>query len=138
MIKSNEIEREDLVTCIKVLPRGEGANIDIVEGGTYRVISIVRQSIGETIVARSYEVIDDSAPVQRRIFVFPQEIVLFKKHTVHEPPRYQFEEIRPCGYCSEPVVMILDSNENRYKGNCGKCGKPLEMERAKTSEKSSH
>ena len=128
-IESGDIEREDLVTCVKVLPRAEGVNVDIVEGGTYRVLSIQRQSAGETTVVKYYEVIDDSAPVQRRIVVFPQEVMLAKKHGFIPKPIHRFEEIYPCGYCGEQNALVLDAEKNKYVGECKACHKPLEMER---------
>ena len=123
--KPNEIEREDLVTCIKVLPRGEGANVDIVEGGIYRVIAIQRAGT----VVKYFEVIDDAAPIQRRIPVYPQEVVLLKKHPYFPPPIHKFEEIHPCGYCGESNALVLDIEKNKYVGECKKCHKQLETER---------
>src|ERR1039458_6429816 len=71
---SSSIGREDLVKCVKLYPRGEGATVDLKVGDIYRVLKIVKSG---------YEVIDDKAATPMRLFVFSDEVVFHQKR---KPP----------------------------------------------------
>lgn len=128
-LKLDEIEREDLVKCVRVLDRAQGADVDIRVGGEYRVLGMKKIVSGGQTVVEHYEVIDDNAPVPRRVMVSPVEVVLLRKHVPGPKKVLVYEEIFPCD-CGEPTACTLDSVKNKYIGQC-KCGKVLERDRPK-------
>jgi len=139
------IEREDIVRCVKVIVEqlaggAQPAARDIAVGGQYRVLSIHANDIADPSgsgeihrVPTSYDVVDDSAPIKRRITVFPSEIELLRKHTAREKKVLVFEERMKCPVCEEDNVVLCadhrnDVHKNKYTGVCKKCGKELELE----------
>jgi hypothetical protein len=126
---SGEIEREDIVRCIRVLERAQGADVDIRLGGEYRVLGIKKIVSGGQTMVEHYEVIDDNAPIPRRVMVSPVEVVLQSKHVPGPKKVLVFEERTICGYCSEENVLTLNQEKNKYTGKCSKCQKEIEVER---------
>lgn len=122
--KSNEIEREDIVKCVKIHPRDPGADCDLIVGNKYRVINInkVNKQVS------SYEVIDDESVNKIRIPTLPDEVELFSKRVLKPPSQSKqvFEIIEKCDSCREENVLEL--NGDRYSGVCEKCGKSLEKQ----------
>jgi hypothetical protein len=124
---TSEIQKEDIVKCVRVLERAQGADVDIRMGGEYRVLGMKKIVSGGQTVVEHYEVVDDNAPVPRRVMVSPVEVVLLRKHVAGPKKVLVYEEIFPCE-CGEPTACTLDSIKNKYIGQC-KCGKVMERER---------
>lgn len=138
-IRTNDIEREDIVICIQVLKRGEddaAKDPDIRLGAEYRVLKIhkvtVSNEAGESKAhVEYYDVIDDNAPVKRRLAVYPQEIQLLRKHTPGPAQELKYEMIHACGFCKTANALVLDNVKDKYVGICTKCGKDIEADRPK-------
>ena len=126
-INEGVIEKEDVVKCVRVLERAVGADVDIRMGGEYRVLGMKKIVSGGQTVVEHYEVVDDNAPVPRRVMVSPVEVVLLRKHVQGPKKVLVYEEMFPCK-CGEAVVCELDPLKNKYIGNC-KCGATLECDR---------
>ena len=124
--KSNSIEREDIVTCVKLEDRGEGASVDFHVGGEYRVLSVHAKTLSlgngkKQHIIDGYDIIDDNAPVPMRFFVMAHEVVLARKgNVVRHKSKKEFEEILKCPKCEEQVSCVL--RENKFCGHCDKCG----------------
>ena len=104
--RTNEIEREDIVTCVKVEDRGQGASVDIHVGGQYRVLKVHGKSLsmgdGQTRqMIDGYDVIDDQAPVPFRVYVFAHEVSLLRKHGVKAKKFLTKEVDLKCPKCGE-------------------------------------
>lgn len=127
-INEGIIEREDIVRCVRVLERAQGADVDIRMGGEYRVLGMKKIVSGGQTVVEYYEVVDDNAPVPRRVMVSPVEVVLLRKHTPGPKKVLVYEEMFTCE-CGEPNGLILDQKLNKYTGKC-KCGKEMVCERS--------
>ena len=123
----NEIEREDIVTCIKVEDRGQGATVDLHVGGEYRVLKVHAQSVtladGLTKrVVNGYDIVDDTAPVQFRTFVAAHEVALARKHGP-KPKKFLTKEVDlKCPGCGEVVYCGLQ--DGFYSGEC-QCGEAV-------------
>ena len=123
----NEIEKEDIVTLIKLEDRGAGATVDLRIGGRYRVIRVGGAEIpGHGRVVDSYDVIDDNASVPSRMFVFAHEVVLFKKHPPFEKKKLFLEEGITCPKCNNLVYCGL--HDGFYVGKCD-CGQEISVSR---------
>lgn len=128
------IEREDIVRCVRVLERAQGADVDIRVGGEYRVAGIKKISSGGQTIVEHYEVIDDNAAIPRRVMVSPVEIVFLRKHVPGPRKVLVYEEMFPCA-CGEPVALVLDQALDKYAGKCYKCGKELVYDRPKSNSR---
>ena len=116
----NEIEREDIVKCIKKYERDPGADDDLVIGNEYRILDIKKKN-GEVI---QYDVLDDNADMRIRIPVFPDEIELTRKRIIQPKRSVVPDMIKKCGQCKEENALLKVS-EGRYEGICEKCGSRL-------------
>jgi hypothetical protein len=103
--------------------------VDIRLGGEYRVVGIKKISVEGQTVVEHYEVVDDHAPIPRRVMVSPVEIVLSAKHKPGPKKVLVFEEMSPCGFCGEVNSLVLNAEKNKYCGVCVKCKKEIEIER---------
>ena len=121
--KPNEIEREDIVTCVKVEDRGQGATVDLHVGGIYRVIKVHAKdlSMGEGIrhIIDGYDVVDDNAPTQFRTYVYAHEVALHQKHKAR-PKKFLTKEVDlKCSKCGEVIYCGL--KDGIYGALC-ECG----------------
>ena len=121
-----KIKKEDLVKCVKLLPRDKMAPIDMVifngdpaKGGIYRVLEL------PTDKRAYYEVIDDTdyhkAEIPRRVQAYPEEIEFFQKRKPPIPKVVgKFEEIFNCPNCQKRIVCTRE-DDNKYHGKCEDC-----------------
>ena len=125
-----EIEREDIVKCVKVYPRDEGADNDLEVDHEYRVISIKK----EKGVILFYDIIDDNAGTKYRITCLPDEIELLRKRQPKTNPvkKDYFQEMMKCAQCG--TENALDLVGDKYVGECMKCQARLEKERPQNAE----
>lgn len=135
-----EIEREDIVKCIKVNDRGKGATVDLFVGREYRVIKV--KKFGGAIdgkmvnIVDYYEVIDDNLdpPNPRRIFTFPDEVVLLRKRVKPVPKvLHKVEETFPCELCHVPVFGVTNS-EGKCLGFCSDCNHNTEFKKVENAQ----
>jgi len=84
----SEIEKEDIVKCIKVHPREEGAGCNLKVGNEYRVLSRVFDinEDGSKGKVLSYDIVDDNSKASFRIKCLPDEIELLRKRKVKTNP----------------------------------------------------
>lgn len=137
--KSNEIEKEDIVTLIKLNPRDlqfSGMNSPLLIGMDYRVIEIFgpRISINGILkqMPNSYDVIDDHAATPERMRVFPDEIVLKSKRVLQGIEKVSaIEEILPCPACQKNNSLRLEGTD--FKGSCDECGVDISIGRITTT-----
>lgn len=133
--KSNIIEKEDIVTLIKL---DEGRNKDatclLVVGNEYRVISVAADRVtlpGNdfiSTVVRGYDVVDDKADRQERTRVFPNEVSLARKRTAPIIAKVSaIEEILACPSCAAPNALVLEGSE--FKGTCEACQQDIVIAR---------
>lgn len=134
--RSNTIEREDVVECVKIKIDESGSPIErdepVVVGKEYRVINIIRnkdRSVG------MYEVLDDESNNKIRIPCFPEEIVLKKKYVPGPPRKMIFDEKVTCPACASENVIRMNDSGTRYEGNCEDCGQALSCERPTNQQK---
>ncbi len=137
---SIKIQREDLVKCVMVNERlAKEDKSDLTLGTIYRVIKISQMGITNPdtqqmeFIVDHYEVIEDNAPVPRRIYAFPGEVELYQKSKRKKIGKdYKFSEVMKCE-CGTSNALILDEAKNKYTGICANpdCQKELEMERPK-------
>lgn len=134
--KSNIIEREDIVTLVKVLPRGEGESVEhLILGQEYRVIKIYSSGVaglpgteGIQKVVHGYDIVNDKSPRPERIRVFPSEVAFCRKRKSPIPKVVGvIEEILACPNCKEMNACALDGDI--YKGTCAQCKSPYQIER---------
>lgn len=121
----SKIEREDLVRCVRLEPRGEGATVDIAMGDVVRVLKVLKNVLGGPDgklrdIINGYEVVNDSHPVKRRIFVFPHEVELVSKRKLQGIEAVkEIEEILDCPVCrDERVSCVLQGSD--FHGSCTK------------------
>ena len=137
---NEEIGKEDLVKCVKVEDRGEGATVDIVVGGIYRVLKVLKSGgvvDGKMVsVVNSYDLIDDNAPTPRRIFAFPHEVVFYKKRKSPMPKvQGKIEELFACPVDGCGVKMVAYKEpDGRFRGTCWKCNFTAEFEGVKNAQ----
>lgn len=117
------IEREDIVMCVKLLPRDIDNNTeeDLQLGKEFRVIDIYKKD-GKVFY---YEVVNDDAPTRYRIPAFPEEIELRRKRGPKEAKREVFTTIKNCPECG--TENGLEKIQGVYAGFCTKCGLPIEV-----------
>lgn len=133
--KMNVIEREDIVTLVKILPRDQGASVEnLIAGHEYRVMQIYSTGItlpGEgkiTRIVNAYDIVDDINGRPERIRVHPTEVALLRKR---KPPvakgASKIEEILACPHCQALNACYLDGN--KFKGSCEGCKGDYVIER---------
>lgn len=119
--KSSEIEKGDIVECIHLENRndhaGSKATEDIVVGGKYRVTKVL---------PGGYECLDDTAPLQFKLFLMRHEVKLFAKGKAQEKKKVFLEEGIHCHKCSEIVYCGL--HDGFYVGKC-ECGESIRKSR---------
>lgn len=132
---STTIEKEDVVTCIRVDEgRDKEATCMLMLGQDYRVLKVHQSTVtlpGQNEVSklvRGYDVIDDKAATPERIYVFPHEVV-FKHKRVSQviPLERKVEELLLCPHCSTPTAVVLEGSN--FKGTCGSCLMDIEIAR---------
>jgi len=125
LLIENVIQKEDIVKCIKVHERLEGADVDLEVGGEYRVLSIKKER-GQVM---SYDLMNDSSTNQFRITCTPDEVQLLRKRQPKTNPvktDYK-QEIMKCAVCSTDNALELVGD--KYVGECLKCKARLEKPR---------
>lgn len=123
-VLKNEIEREDIIKCIKQEKDLDGnVNEDIEVGKEYRVLDIYKNQ-GKVIY---YDVLDDEKDSKIRIPILPCEVELVKKHTIHPKRKTVPDMIKSCEICGEQNAIQL--NGDKYEGKCEKCGANITAER---------
>lgn len=120
--QNGKIQKEDLVTCVKVHDRGKGATVDIVVGGIYRVLKVNMNGPNVS----SYDIIDDTdyhkADIPRRILAYPDEIqFLEKRKTPIKKEIGKFEQTKVCDKCIKQYIQYRNDN-GEYQGECPDCG----------------
>lgn len=133
--KSNTIEREDIVRCVKIHPREEGADEDLTIGDEYRVIDIKKKK-GRV---QYYDLLDDKADNKYRITVLPDEVELIRKRKPKTNPvkKDYKQEIVKCDECKEEnaIDMISETtDQTMFQGACEKCGFMIKRSLIKNAE----
>jgi hypothetical protein len=124
-VEDNQINREDLVRCIKVEPRAKDAPIDIVVGNIYRVLKVhgPRLTIDGKVkqIIDGFDVIDDKSDTPRRIFAAPSEMEFYQKRKP-APAKVigKFESTFLCPYCFILMVAVKEE-DGKYHGKCMSC-----------------
>lgn len=129
--KSNIIEKEDIVTMVKLHARDttyNGTMSPLMVGMDYRVIKVIGPTIpthdgkGVRKIIEGFEVIDDHAPTPERMIVYPDEVVLKSKRLSEiVEVIHKIEEILPCPHCSTKNSLALEGSD--FKGVCHGLGK---------------
>jgi hypothetical protein len=134
--KSNTIEKEDIVTLIKLNPREfqSGTVSPLIVGMDYRVLKVIGPTIptpdgkGIKKIIQGFEVIDDSAPTPERMVVTPDEVQLKSKRLSQVIKKTQaVEEMLPCPDCRTLNALTLVGTD--FKGTCEACGKDIDKGR---------
>lgn len=135
--KSNVIEKEDIITLIKLNPRDtvySGTMSPLIVGMDYRVLAVLGPKIptpdgkGIRTVVQGYEVIDDHAPTPERMIVTPDEVQLKSKRLSKIIEKVSVvEEVLPCPACQVNNPLILKGND--FVGNCTACGVDISIAR---------
>lgn len=135
--KANVIEKEDIVTLVKLNPRDtvyNGTVSPLIIGMDYRVLTVMGPTIptpdgkGIRRVVQGYEIIDDHAPTPERMIVTPDEVVLRSKRLSQIVAKVTaVEEILNCPSCQAPNVLVLEGSE--FIGTCEKCETPITIAR---------
>lgn len=132
--KAGVIEKEDIVTLVKLESRGEGASCDLMLGHEYRIISIVQSGVtlpGSdkiTQVVHGYDVVNDNGDRPERTRVFPHEVALKRKRI--PPPvavKPKVEEILRCPMCDALNALVLEGSN--FEGTCQGCSNPISIGR---------
>jgi hypothetical protein len=124
-VEDNQINREDLVRCIKVEPRAKDAPIDIVVGNIYRVLKVhgPRLTIDGKVkqIIDGFDIIDDKSETPRRIFAAPSEMEFYQKRKP-APTKVigKFESTFLCPYCFILMVAVKEE-DGKYHGKCMSC-----------------
>ena len=134
--KSKTIEKEDIVTLIKLNPREfqSGTVSPLIVGMDYRVLKVIGPTIptpdgkGIKKIIQGFEVIDDSAPTPERMVVTPDEVQLKSKRLSQVIKKTQVvEEMLPCPDCRTLNALTLVGTD--FKGTCEACGKDIDIGR---------
>jgi len=124
-VEDNQINREDLVRCIKVEPRAKDAPIDIVVGNIYRVLKVhgPRLTIDGKVkqIIDGFDIIDDKSETPRRIFAAPSEMEFYQKRKP-APAKVigKFESTFLCPHCFILMVAVKE-DDGKYHGKCMSC-----------------
>lgn len=135
--KSNIIEKEDIVTLIKLNPRDtvySGTMSPLMVGMDYRVITVIGPKIptadgkGIRQVIQGFEVIDDTAPTPERMVVTPDEVQLKSKRLSKIIEKVNtVEEIIPCPNCQVNNSLTLKGTD--FVGTCEACSTDISIAR---------
>ena len=134
--KFNTIEKEDIVTLIKLNPREfqSGTVSPLIVGMDYRVLKVIGPTIptpdgkGIKKIIQGFEVIDDTAPTPERMVVTPDEVQLKSKRLSKVIKKVQaVEEMLPCPDCRTLNALTLVGTD--FKGTCEACGKDIDIGR---------
>lgn len=135
--KSNVIEKEDIITLIKLNPRDtvySGTMSPLIVGMDYRVLAVLGPKIptpdgkGIRTVVQGYEVIDDQAPTPERMIVTPDEVQLKNKRLSKIIEKVStVEEVLACPACQ--VNNPLTLKDNSFVGTCTACGVEISITR---------
>lgn len=133
--KSNIIEKEDIVTLIRLDEgRNKEASCDLVVGHEYRVISVIATVVtlpGEdktTRMVQGYDVVNDQGARPERTRVYPSEVTLKSKRiSPIIKKELVISEIIPCPHCNVPNALALEGSA--YKGVCTDCNLDIEISR---------
>jgi hypothetical protein len=106
---------------VRYIGKANPDNPDLIVGNEYRILEVHKDT---------FDIISDTMPMPIRLGVLKSDVVLIRKSTLKPViPIRIFEQITNCGFCQTQNVLQLDEAENKYKGICFKCSKPLEIER---------
>ncbi len=135
--KSNIIEKEDIVTLVKLNPRTDtysGTESPLMVGMDYRIIAVMGPKIptsdgkGIQTIVKGYEVIDDHAATPERMVVTPDEVQLKSKRLSKVITKVsRVEEILPCPSCQKTNSLLLEVDE--FKGTCEACNQDIVIAR---------
>lgn len=132
--KSNIIEKEDIVTLVKLNDREtkfSGTVCPLVVGMDYRVVQRygMFHPVTQKYLAESYDVVDDTSPGGlERMRVFPDEVVLKSKRLSKIIDKVStIEEVLPCPSCQAKNSLTLDGDE--FKGTCEACKQDIVIAR---------
>lgn len=131
--KSNIIEKEDIVTLIKLNPRDlqfSGMQSPLMVGMDYRVIEVLggTHPVTQQKMPSGYDVIDDTAPTPERMRVFPDEVQLKRKRVFLGIEKTSaIEEIIPCPACQKNNSLRLEGDS--FIGTCDACGVDMAIAR---------
>lgn len=133
--KSNVIEKEDIVTLIRLDEgRSKDATCDLVVGSDYRVICVISTGVtlpGDnniTKIAQGYDVVNDKSQRPERTRVFPHEVVLkSKRQSPIIKKELTVSEILDCPLCATQNDLVLEGNA--FKGVCVHCRADINIER---------
>lgn len=135
--KSNIIEKEDIITLIKLNPRDtvfSGTISPLIVGMDYRVLAVLGPKIptpdgkGIRQVIQGFEVIDDHAATPERMIVTPDEVQLKNKRLSKIIEKVSaVEEILPCPDCQVNNSLILKGTD--FLGQCSACGNDIQIAR---------
>ena len=115
-------QRGDIVRALRTYPV-EGQEPDVVEGREYRVLDIIKQNG----VVVAYDLIDDAAPVPRRLTVAVADVVRVRMAEAKAEKQTPLEVMATCP-CGEPLVLTI--RDDRYVGTCAVCGRETVQHRA--------
>lgn len=123
--ESKDIEREDIVKCVRLEKDLDGnVNEDVEIGKEYRIIDIIKVQGN----LACYEVLDDNKDDKIRIPIRPDEVELVRKHFKKKPRRQSYEITKRCAECKEDNSLLLNDVTGQYECECSKCGcKLVEM-----------
>lgn len=135
--KSNTIEKEDIVTLVKMNPRDtvySGTISPLIIGMDYRVLAVLGPKIptpdgrGIRQVIQGFEVIDDNAATPERMIVTPDEVVLKNKRMSKIIEKVStVEEILPCPACQVNNSLTLKGTD--FVGVCSACNVDITIAR---------
>jgi hypothetical protein len=95
------------------------------DGKVYRVIDIY----GSGKAVTKYDVVDDSVhPNQRRLVVYPHEVVLHRKYRPSVFPMRIYEQIVNYRKCRQEMVLGKGINDVYY-GKCENCGEEKRIDK---------
>lgn len=143
---SNEIQRGDIVRCIRVIQadiKGENApEPDLAMGKEYRVLKVNKSVVADPTnngkmisIPLSYELVDDSSSIPRRLLAYPGDIELVKKASKGDEKILPLCEIFKCPACQSENALQLDVKQNKYVGPCDRCKAILTFDRPVKKDK---
>lgn len=135
--RSNIIEKEDIITLVKLNPRDtvfSGTISPLIIGMDYRVIAVLGPKIptpdgkGIRQVIQGFEIIDDHAATPERMIVTPDEVQLKNKRLSKIIEKVStVEEIIACPDCQVKNSLTLKGTD--FVGVCEACGVDITITR---------